>query len=60
MYIYIYLYIYIYWTYIWDIWTCIRLSGLVFWGSTHHPVVHVLAAGAFFSKSGFLFSEFQK
>ena len=31
-----------------DVWTCICASGLVFWVPTHHPVVYVLAAGAFF------------
>ena len=31
------------------VWTCIWVSGLVIWVSTHHPVVYVLAAGAFFS-----------
>ena len=25
-----------------------RTSGLIFWVSTHHPVIYVLAAGAFF------------
>ena len=36
------------WICILDIWTCICASGLVFWVSTHHPVVYVRAAGAFF------------
>ena len=29
------------------VWTCTCASGLVFGVSTHHPVVYVLAAGAF-------------
>ena len=30
------------------VWTCIWVSGLVFWVSTHHPVVYDPAAGASF------------
>ena len=36
------------WTCILGVWTCIWVSGFVFWVSTHHLVVYVLAASAFF------------
>ena len=36
------------WICILDIWTCIWISELVYWGSAHHPVVYVPAARVFF------------